>query len=267
MMYPDEEIRLLCARLSDLQARAERGDCACSPFLTPREQHFGMQFCREQGLDEQAFLFGGCPGTERNRIVIAPAYLAGFDREQMLCALAEPLAEAVCTLRISGSGFARRELTHRDYLGALLACGIVRESLGDIVPDGAGGVYLFCDRTVGRYLCETLSCVGSDHVTVAFAGLPADFCVEPSFVPVGGTVASARLDCMVAELTGLSREKAQNAVRTGLCELEYACVDKPDREIVPPAYLSVRGYGKFIIRSIGPATKKGRLRFQADRYR
>ena len=72
---------------------------------------------------------------------------------------------------------------------------------------------------------------------------------------------------MVAELTGLSREKAQNAVRTGLCELEYACVDKPDREIVPPAHLSVRGYGKFIIRSIGPATKKGRLRFQADRYR
>jgi RNA-binding protein YlmH len=33
----------------------------------------------------------------------------------------------------------RVSLTHRDYLGALMGCGIKREKIGDIIVSGAGG--------------------------------------------------------------------------------------------------------------------------------
>ena len=39
--------------------------------------------------------------------------------------------------------------------------------------------------------------------------------------PIRTTVASERLDCVIAALTGLSREAAQTAVRSGLCEVEF----------------------------------------------
>lgn len=266
MLYPDEEIRLLCARLTDWRVRAERGECAFSPFLSPREAHYASLFCREERLSEKVFFWGGCPDTERTRLFFVPSYLDGCGEETVREALAEPLSDAIAVLRIAGSGFAKRILTHRDYLGAILACGIERNTLGDIVPDGEGNAYLFCDRTVGRFLCEALTCVGSDTVCVTFADLPQNFSAAPALVPITGTVSSPRLDCMTAELTGLSREKAQSMVRTGLCELEYEKIDKADKEVLPGMHLSIRGYGKFVVRTIGPVTKKGRLRFFAERY-
>lgn len=111
-----------------------------------------------------------------------------------------------------------------------------------------------------------MSKVGSDTVRLHIEA-PDGIRVPPrATVPVQDTVASGRLDCVVAALCGLPRERAQSAVREGLCELEYECVRDCDRTVEPPAVLSVRGYGKFRVLSFGGENRRGRIRLIAEKF-
>ena len=96
--------------------------------------------------------------------------------------------------------------------------------------------------------------------------IPEDFCIKREFQSVSDTVASARFDCVVSALCGLSREKAQGIIRIGEAELDYFTEDRPDRTVGEGSIISVRGYGKFVVVSLSEQTKKGRLRLLANKY-
>jgi RNA-binding protein YlmH len=48
-------------------------------------------------------------------------------------------------------------------------------------------------------------------------------------------------------------------------EVEFEPVERVDLTLEPPVTLSVRGYGRFILRSFDGETRKGRLRMRADK--
>ncbi len=283
----DEELRLLGARIEDMIARAGRGLTAISPFLTPREARFAARLLSDRLAAGTAVLWGGYTGAERARLVLLPDYAEGLVDPTALAldplsALAnagledvsEMLREAVCLLSIQGSGF--RALSHRDYLGAVLGLGLDRDAVGDIVvdmPDVPSGdqmptprAYLVTDARIAAFLCTDLDKVATDTVRVRCLG--ADTSVIPSrrLSPIRDTIASERLDCVVAALCNLSREKAQTAIRQGLCELDYESVLACDHTVIPPATVSVRGYGKFSVDKFDGETKKGRIRLVAGKY-
>ena len=83
---------------------------------------------------------------------------------------------------------------------------------------------------------------------------------------VSDTVASARLDGVVAALLSISRERAKEMVLGGLVELDYETCERTDKILVPPSVITVRGFGKFRVNSLCDKTKKGRLRLDADKY-
>ena len=85
-------------------------------------------------------------------------------------------------------------------------------------------------------------------------------------VPINDTVASRRLDCIVGALTNLSREKSQNLINSGMCEVDYLPELRVDRQIDEGAVISVRGYGKFFIKAFDGETKRGRIRLSAAKY-
>jgi hypothetical protein len=47
-------------------------------------------------------------------------------------------------------------------------------------------------------------------------------------------------------------------------EVDFEIEERTDAMLTPPATLSIRGYGRFILRSFDGETKKGRLRLRAD---
>ena len=94
----------------------------------------------------------------------------------------------------------------------------------------------------------------------------ASLCIEPRTTELSDTVASARLDCVVASLCRLSREKARECVLSELVELNFEVEDRPDHAVEAPAILSVRGVGRFRVLSLSELTKKGRLRLRAEKY-
>lgn len=265
MLIPDDEIKMLAARLDDLAERAGKGSTAYSKFLSPREKHYAEIFLRERGLTAQSVFFGGCPGTVRERLFIAPDYLAGLDGDGLREALRDDMETAVKALHVKGKGFGKRALTHRDYLGACLGLGLNRDAIGDIAVFDDSAI-LFCDKTVACFLSENLTSVGSESVSVGEFFPDADFEIKQEFSHISGTVASARIDCVIAELTNLSREKSQNMINSGLVEVEYETCEKNDRVFDTPFTVSVRGFGKFIVRALDGKTRKGRLRLDADKY-
>jgi RNA-binding protein YlmH len=262
---------LLESRIDDAIAKAERGSVARLSFLTPRERRQAERLLRARGAWEQAWFFGGYPTAERACLFLLPEYMtamlsappADCPEEEPAELLAEELAEAVCAVRIKGSGY--RTLSHRDYLGSVLGLGLERDALGDIAVQNEHEAVIFCPNTIAGFLCESLSKVASDTVRCMLWRLDESFTDGRRYQPVSDTVASPRLDCVVAALTNLSREEAQTAVRTGLVEVEFEPVERVDLTLEPPVTLSVRGYGRFILRSFDGETRKGRLRMRADK--
>ena len=142
-----------------------------------------------------------------------------------------------------------------------------RSVVGDIVLSGDdGGAYIFCDGGIADFIAMELKKVGGDTVRVKRVDIGEDFAPKRALSHISDTVASARVDCVVAAVCSLSREKASAAVRSGLVEVEYEVEDAPDRVIVPPCVMSVRGYGKFVINDLSEHTRKGRIRLDADKY-
>lgn len=261
---------LLESRVDDAIARAARGNVAKLLFLTPRECKQVERILRQRQAFDNAWFWGGYPTAERKCLFLMPEYL-GAMLSQPPCAcpvdevqalLAEELEEAVCALRIKGSGY--RTLTHRDYLGSILGLGLERDALGDIAVQNEFEAVVFCPATVAAFLCESLTKVANDAVRCRAWILDDTFTDGKRYRPIYDTVASQRLDCVVAALTNLSREEAQTAVRTGLVEVDFEPTERVDLLLEPPITLSVRGFGRFVLRSFDGETRKGRLRMRAD---
>ena len=273
----DEDVRLLLSRLDDLVRVGGRGEAAVSSFLTPREAKYARAHLSTRVSAGTAVLWGGYPTAERVRAVILPDYTEGLVDPAALMSdpvavlsdaglddLAETIRGAVCPVLLKGSGF--RELSHRDYLGSVLGLGLERDAIGDILIPDSHSAILLTDTRVGDFLTTQLEKVATD--TVRVSRLPEGTALTGTrrLQPITDTVASERLDCVVAALCNLSREKAQMAVKSGLVELDYEAVEDCSATVDAPAVISVRGYGKFAVHAFDGTTRKGRIRLSAGKY-
>ena len=260
---------LLEARLEDAMRRCAVGSIAYLAFLTMPDRRRAERILDAHGIRGAYWFWGGYSTAERACLFLLPDYLVAMLPEDadervgvLLDYLAEEIADAVVALSIKGSGF--RKLTHRDYLGAVLGLGIERDAIGDIAVQGDHEAILFCPRTLAVFLMTELTKVGSDTVHCRACLIDDSFTDGKQYRPISDTVASARLDCVVAALCNLSREHAQEAIRGGIVEVDFEPEERTDTLLEPPVTLSVRGYGRFILRSFDGETKKGRLRLRAD---
>ena len=273
----DEDIRLLLSRLDDLVRKSGRGEAAVSSYLTPREAKYARIHLSSRLSAGTAVLWGGYPEAERVRVVILPDYTEGLvdpaalvsDPVAALCSaglddLADTLRDAVCPVSVKGSGF--RELSHRDYLGSVLGLGLERDAIGDILIPDAHSAILLTDSRVGDFLTTQMEKVATDTVRVSRLPEGTSLGGTRRLQPLNDTVASERLDCVVAALCNLSREKAQMAVKSGIVELDYEAVEDCSATVDAPAVISVRGYGKFAVHAFDGTTRKGRIRLVAGKY-
>lgn len=262
----NKDQKLFYARLDDLEKRALGNYVAHSSFLTPSEVFKAEKYFEAKGNKEKICFFGGYLDAQRKQIFLLPQYIVdSAENEESLFSLIESeLDECICALKIKGSGF--RTLSHRDYLGSILALGIEREKLGDICIIDDYSAIIFCSLEICDYLVMELNSIGNDKVKIEKTTVERNMASMQQFQPFTDTVASERLDCVVAAIFNLSREKAQNLIKGGFVDYNYEQAQKIDVKTEAGDIISARGYGKFIIRDMSQATKKGRLRLFADKY-
>ena len=80
------------------------------------------------------------------------------------------------------------------------------------------------------------------------------------------TVASLRLDSVVASGFRIGRSLAAQYIAAGKASLDGLPVEKPDRPVPEGAKISVRGLGKIRLTQVGGKTKKDRISVVIHRY-
>ncbi len=272
----DDDARRLMARAAEL-ARTGAYEVRCTDFLSPREQRLFYAAVAAEGQADRLFFCGGARDAERRCAVLLPEWYLGEEptgdpfgeaRASFVLSLIEggddALARAIVPLSLTASEFC--ELSHRDWLGAILALGIERSAVGDIAVLDAHRAIAFFTPKIAPFIEENLHRAGSDAVTAAVCALPEGFSVPREFERLEASVASPRLDGVVRALTNLSRADAAALVKDGRAELNYFAEENPDAPITDGDVLSIRGYGKFIIDSANTVTRRGRNRLVARKY-
>ena len=236
-----------------------------SAFFTPHELVLVRRWLSSEGRGTQFRIYGGYEHAERARVYFLPDFMdddGECDAGELVCRYG--YEDPTVAVRVRGSGF--RRLTHRDYMGTVLSLGIERDSIGDIVVCSDHEAYVFCDRAISGYIVSSLTKIARDAAKAEIALVPEGRFGERQLEQKRDTVASLRLDAIVACAANMSRESAKSAVTTGLCELNYEQVTSPDAEVSVGDIFSIRGKGKFRLGSVDGENARGRLRIMLQKY-
>lgn len=249
----DGEERVLLAHVLDKHEQcARRNIPAATGFLSPGAQRSARELLQAGGIREGFSFLGGYEGAERRVLVFLPEWMEEADGEDYLALLR-------CTFRKEDT------LTHRDLLGALMALGITRETLGDILVS-QGSADLIVTREIAPYLLQDLTAAGRVKLSVAEEPLGALRVPEQKVKLIRDTVATLRLDAVTASGFSLSRAKAQELIAAGRVQLDHRETTKADAPVEEGSVISARGLGKFTVDEVGGKSKKGRTALTLRRY-
>lgn len=240
---------ILAAKIDDA-IRLSRKSAHFVGFLDPAERLDAEGYL--VGKKAEYLVFGGYPDAERCFIGFFPDYL-------------EPSEELFPLTAVTVKYDKRFVLSHRDFLGSFMAQGISRSSLGDILIE-EGRTVIFVREELGSYFLDNIFKIGNVGVTLSL-GLDGEIMPSHNFEEITVIVASERLDCVVAALCGLSREKSAAAIKGGFVRLNYRECLSVSQQVTEGSTVSVRGKGKYIVDTACNRTKKGRLVLNARKYK
>ena len=247
------EDRLLLAKLWDkINAGVRRNIVANTCFLSPRE------------LEMARFLFGDLPGlhafggyedAERRMLIYLPDYL---DAD----VLTNEDSPVIC---LRATFFQGDSPSHRDFLGALMGAGIGRETVGDICV-GKGSCDFFVTEEIAPYIAQSFTSAGRTHLQIQRLPLTEAAIPEPEIKEIQDTLASLRLDSVIASGFRIGRSLASQYVTAGKAAIDGLPCEKPDKAVAEGAKISVRGLGKIKLVSVNGRTKKDRISVTIHKY-
>ena len=250
-MEKNRDDAVLEARLRDAERLAQSGGRPrFVGFLDERQAEYAKKIMSNLCC-ENYMLWGGYGGAERVVFGVFPDFAAPEEE-------AFPVAALTASFRRCDT------LTHRDFLGALLANGIERETLGDILVE-EGRCAIFARSEIADFILTQTEKVGRVGVSIK-AGMQEPLPEGRRFEEFSTVVASARLDCIVAAAVGESREKSCELIRAGLVMLDHEVTTSVSAPVSQGSKLSIRGKGRFVLDRLGPVTKKGRLSIAGRKY-
>ncbi len=216
-------------------------------FLTLEQQSWVYEMERELSFVPWE-LWGGTQSCERRILRFGSESLLGYEMPWPIdCLTAEPLQA-----RFSD------DLTHRDYLGALMHLGIRREMLGDIIVR-EHAAYIFCLDHMSDFVMSELGTVRHTSMRLKKTEqVPAD--AAPKLSEESFVVASERLDALVAKACRMSRSAAADLIHGKKVFLNGRLAVSSSAAPAPGTAVSVRGVGKFIYIGKEADTRKGNIR-------
>lgn len=237
------EEKLFTARIADLIKKSQKtGMAEFSAFLNLRERELATQTASK--LNADVSFFGGYEGAERVMLCVKGEYEEDFP---------------IVPLDFTVYG----EFDHRDVLGSVLALGLTREPVGDILMS-ENGFRIFVSERIADFVKTELKRVG--RMKAEFKETEEAFFLEPRFEALTDTVASLRLDSVVASIANLSRSDAVSLIERGYVSINHLTVEKTTLIVEEGDVISVRGKGKFRIDDTGKITKKGRTVLSYSKY-
>lgn len=199
-------------------------------------------------------MFGGNDTCERKMIMFFPK---DYQADQVVFPI------GILHIKVNSSS---DKLTHRDYLGALMNLGIERYKLGDIVCDEKSA-YVFCVDTLIDYIAEQLIMIKRTSVTIDKIEMSEVKHIEPRYDVIKGSVSSLRLDSIIKLGFSLSRGNSIILIQGGKAFINNKVYEKNSAKVEEGDIISLRGFGKMKLHTIGDYTKKGRIFIELLKYK
>lgn len=249
----NKEEQLLQKRLAELSDMAfTRGIVTFSDFLNLNELNI-LHTTPKDMFPARYETYGGYDLSERQMVAFLPD------------ALYYEYAYPVAVIEISpvNRKFAE-ELTHRDYLGALMNLGIERCKLGDIIVDG-GRALMFAKEELAAYITGELTRIRHTTVQVEQC-IAGEFEYVPRYEELKGTVPSIRLDTVLSVAYPLSRSKLTAYIEGGKVFVNGKLITSNGCQLKEADRISIRGMGRLTYEGILSRTKKGRYMIAVRKY-
>ncbi len=212
-------------------------------FLDPYERSLASSILNK--FDELSYKeYGGLEDSERKVITIFPYYMNDLSEDD------------IKVLRVKGDTLA---LTHKDFLGALMNLGISRNKIGDILLH-ENYADIICKREISDFIILNLSKVGNKNVDIRETSIDDLLPVELDYKEVFKTVSSLRLDSYISAAYNLSRSNSMKIIKSGKVKVNWQLIDKASFEINEGDMISVKGFGRSSLHSVGGFTKKNNIK-------
>ncbi len=242
---------MLQKRLIELSRTAYiRGIVTFSDFLNLNELNI-LHTTPKPLFQSRYVTYGGYDLSERQMVAFLPDALYAFSEEQTI-----PYPVQVLEISPHNKRFCE-ELSHRDYLGAVMNLGIERCKLGDIMVDGSKAL-LFVREELAGYIRENLTRIRHTSVNICVScDFPNDY--EPKYEEIKGTVASVRLDTVLSLAFPLSRSKITSYIEGAKVFVNGKLVTSNGYRLKEGDIISVRKMGRIVYDGVLSETKKGRF--------
>lgn len=219
-----------------------------SYFLTPREMIIAKTILGSKadiGYDND----GGYEQAERTRLLIYPAYYQSDKSDFELVLFKVNYAEKF------------NDIHHRQVLGSLMSLGIKREMIGDILVNNKH-VQFITTLAMANYIEQHLQRIGKSKITLE--QLPLTEIIVPlvEWQESALTVSNLRLDAIISGVLNISRSKSQALINKEYVKLNYVVVTDTSKIIEEGDLISIQGYGRCKLTTIGSRTRKDKIRIE-----
>ena len=220
-------------------------------FLDPRQRFIVKAVCG-QSENLNILSYGMFDEAERQRMLIAPSY---FDAEN------EDFEITIFSITYPTKFI---QLKHPDVLGALLSLGMERGKFGDIRVQN-GLVQFACASEIADYIRANLTSIGKVKVHAEEIVTAPLLQQEDSWQESSTTVASMRLDVVLATILNISRQKSQSLISSGRVKVNWTVREQVAFELQEGDVISARGFGRLKVIATDGRTKKDKIRLQIGR--
>lgn len=274
--------KLILAQAEDRLEQCQAYDMLThTGFLDARQQSLVRRAFGERRGDVRIAYYGGYGDADRVIMAALPYYMqfeeslgtqdaAGNEERENVAGAPEAVRELLTVIRATvpkGSTASRsgRALSHSDYLGALTGLGLKRTVIGDIlVRDDGADIIVLTD--IADFLMNTFASAGRSHLSLERLPIEALQLPNRTITEIHDTVASLRLDALLAAAFRLPRGKAADAIRQGLVFVDHLEATKADMSVEEGAELVIRHKGKVRLAVVGGRSRKDRINVTFEKY-
>ncbi len=157
-----------------------------------------------------------------------------------------------------------KKLEHKDYLGSIMALGIKREMLSDLVIS-QNSCYFATNKSIFEVLLRELHKAGKNPLEVEEVKIGEEI-PQHLFEVRDEIVASTRLDAIVACLARISRNEAVKKIEKKEVSIDYLVRESKSYEVKEGEIITIRKVGKFYFEGLVGQTKKDRLKIKFRKF-
>ena len=154
-------------------------------------------------------------------------------------------------------------INHRNVLGSLMALGIKRECIGDIVVTDDNDVYFAITDEISDFIENDFNYVGNIKISIEKIDYNVTNVIR--YQNKDYFLNSLRLDLVISDGFGIARSDAKDMILDGLCKVNQIEVLKPDHKVELNDEISLRHKGRLKLIEIHGLSKSGKIRVTLGR--